>query len=90
MNRSVGSRKVEQMVGHPRPVLGVGLAVPMSIPRYTSIESTEQISAPRSSASASAASVFPLAVGPTSARSGGPVAITPAQVAPTGSRRAHP
>src|SRR5690606_17680667 len=42
----------------------VGLAVPMSMPQYTSAESTLMISASRAWASASAAALLPLAVGP--------------------------
>ena len=47
----------------------VGLAVPMSMPRYTCIESSDTIStSPSSRASANASADFPDAVGPTSAR----------------------
>ncbi len=73
----------------------VGLAVPTSIPRYTTIESTETISAPRRSATASPASVLPAAVGPTSARSGGSApepwpAITRRRPAPAAPRARRP
>ena len=53
------------MVRDPRALRGVGLAVPTSIPRYTSIESIDRISAPSASATCSPASVLPDAVGPT-------------------------
>ena len=43
---------------------GVGLAVPMSMPRYTRAESTLTISAGTSPARASATALLPLAVGP--------------------------
>ena len=46
---------------------GDGLAVPMSIPRYTCIESTESTDPPRSAASRRAISLFPEAVGPRTA-----------------------
>ena len=56
-----------------------GLAVPMSMPRYTWRESATRISTGSRSATASASSVLPLAVGPTMAPIGGvigPVAQT--------------
>ena len=43
---------------------GVGLAVPMSMPRKTCRESTEMISPPRWRATPTAAVVFPVAVAP--------------------------
>ena len=47
-----------------------GLAVPISIPRYTCIESAEIISAPILQATWKAASDLPLAVGPVRIRKG--------------------
>ena len=46
----------------------LGLAVPMSMPRYTKAESTLTISTGQRAAMASAAAVLPLAVGPAMAR----------------------
>ena len=46
---------------------GVGLAVPISMPRYTCMESAETIIAPASRASRMARSDLPDAVGPTMA-----------------------
>ena len=50
---------------------GVGLAVPMSMPRYTCIESTDTISTPvHGAGEASASADLPDAVGPTMASGG--------------------
>ena len=53
------------MVAHRGPVGGVGLAVPMSMPRYTCMASTATISVPATAgAAAIATSDLPDAVGP--------------------------
>ena len=51
----------------PRRSATVSLAVPMSIPAYSCIESALMISPPTSSASRSASSDLPAAVGPSTA-----------------------
>src|SRR5207344_1125228 len=51
----------------PRCASGDSLSVPMSIPRYTAVESHATISPPNASASASASALLPVAVGPTTA-----------------------
>src|SRR5574343_152025 len=57
--------------GHTACSAALGLAVPMSMSRYTRAESTLMISMGRWAARARAAAVLPLAVGPSSRTAGG-------------------
>ena len=67
----VGSATSIRWCGTAARSAAVGLAVPMSRPRYTCIESIDTIStSPSACAAASASADFPDAVGPTSARCG--------------------
>src|SRR5262245_37456390 len=54
----------------------LGLAVPMSMPRYTCAESTLMISRSTCRASASASALLPLAVGPASTSARGVIAAS--------------
>ncbi len=65
-NSSAGVTRSTPPMRNSATSSGGGFAVPMSIPRYTSIESAERIAAPISRASAAAIADFPDAVGPAS------------------------
>ena len=62
--------------GTPSLSRRVGLAEPMSMPRYTRAESTEMISTGNRLANDSERAVLPQAVGPSSIRARGFVCIT--------------
>ena len=68
----------------PRRSAAVSLAVPMSMPAYSCIESALMISPPRSSASRNASSDLPAAVGPSTAitRSATPHSLPGSAVSP--------
>lgn len=68
---SVTSRTSNTWWGTPRRSSGVILAVPMSMPRYSCIESALTTSPSRASARATESAVLPAAVGPTTAITGG-------------------
>src|ERR1700761_9038900 len=63
----VTSQTSSRWCGTPRRSAGVSLAVPMSIPRYSCIESALTTSPPTARASSTARSDFPAAVAPTTA-----------------------
>ena len=68
VNSSAASTRSSRWCGTARCSAGVGLAVPMSMPRYTCMESTVTISrSPSAAATARATEDLPDAVHPTSA-----------------------
>ncbi len=68
VNSSAGSTRSSRWCGTARCSAGVGLAVPMSMPRYTCMESTVTISrSPSAAATARATEDLPDAVHPTRA-----------------------
>ena len=67
VNRSLGATRSMQWCGTSAWSALLGLAVPISIPRYTCMASTATMCAPVSRATAIATSLLPLAVGATMA-----------------------
>src|SRR5262245_54576227 len=67
---SVTGQMSSRWCGIPSRSAGVSLAVPMSMPRYSCMESALMISPPRVSARRSDRADFPAAVGPTTATTG--------------------
>ena len=65
VNRASGPTRSRQWCGTAARSAAVGLAVPMSMPRYTCMASTATMWAPVSRATAIATSLLPLAVGAT-------------------------